>query len=307
MRAVLLAAIGLCLVLAAVGARAQNAQAPSRPGGVVGAPTPGQPGLPTRDTAQKPQTGTAKIRGRVLAAVTNAPLRRVQMALQWSESPQFTARRDDRPGRSLRVRRSPSRQVLPECQQTRVCRASIWAAAPVRERDLDCPARRRDDLVNRLCSPARRRDRRSHHRRTRRGDAAGAGAGAAIYLQPRWPAPPDVGGHRHDGRSGRVPGLRIDAGRIRCAGNRAQPERVVHSGHCESDRSRRWLSADLLSGHVERERRTDALARHRRGSQHPVWVDRGATCTNQWNCSRLRRTPRRRGSHHEAAECRCIF
>ena len=62
-------------------------QAPSVPGGVAGAPVPGQP---RRDTAAQPQpTGTGRIRGRVVAAVTNAPLRRVQMSLQWSENPQF--------------------------------------------------------------------------------------------------------------------------------------------------------------------------------------------------------------------------
>jgi protocatechuate 3,4-dioxygenase beta subunit len=98
MRAVLLAAVWLCLVLA-VGARAQNAQAPSRPGGVVGTPTPGQPGLPPRDTAQKPQTGTAKIRGRVLAAVTNAPLRRVQLSLASPDMPQGRITTTDAEGR----------------------------------------------------------------------------------------------------------------------------------------------------------------------------------------------------------------
>ena len=64
-----------------------------------GAPTPGaplpglpsgvqRPGLPPRDNAQSPQVGTGRIRGRVLAAGTNAPLRRVQMQLNWAESPQ---------------------------------------------------------------------------------------------------------------------------------------------------------------------------------------------------------------------------
>ena len=66
---------------------AQAGQAPAVPGGVAGAPLPGQP---RRDTAAQPQpTGTGRIRGRVVAAVTNAPLRRVQMSLQWSENPQF--------------------------------------------------------------------------------------------------------------------------------------------------------------------------------------------------------------------------
>ena len=85
--------IALCLVLGTVGERAQagaGVQGPSRPGGVVGAPTPGQPGAPRRDTAGQPApTGTGKIRGRVTAVATNQPLRRVQMSLQWSESAQY--------------------------------------------------------------------------------------------------------------------------------------------------------------------------------------------------------------------------
>ena len=88
MRAVLLTAVGLCLVLASVGAPAQNVQAPARPGGVGGAPTPGQPGAPSRDAVGQPvASGTGKIRGRVVAAPANTPLRRVQLSLQWSESP----------------------------------------------------------------------------------------------------------------------------------------------------------------------------------------------------------------------------
>ena len=47
------------------------------------AQTPGQPGLPPRDTAQTASKGTGRIRGTVVAAGTNVPLRRVQMLLQW--------------------------------------------------------------------------------------------------------------------------------------------------------------------------------------------------------------------------------
>src|SRR5687768_990538 len=81
--------LGVVAVLASVSAQVAfpAGQAPSVPGGVAGAPLPGQP---RRDTAAQPQpTGTGRIRGRVVTAVTNAPLRRVQMALQWSENPGF--------------------------------------------------------------------------------------------------------------------------------------------------------------------------------------------------------------------------
>jgi Carboxypeptidase regulatory-like domain len=85
----LLITLAVVSVLASLSAQVAlpAGQAPSVPGGVAGAPVPGQP---RRDTAAQPQpTGTGRIRGRVVAAVTNAPLRRVQMALQWSENPQF--------------------------------------------------------------------------------------------------------------------------------------------------------------------------------------------------------------------------
>ena len=85
----LLITLAVASVLASLSAEVAlpAGQAPSVPGGVAGAPVPGQP---RRDTAAQPQpTGTGRIRGRVVAAVTNAPLRRVQMSLQWSENPQF--------------------------------------------------------------------------------------------------------------------------------------------------------------------------------------------------------------------------
>ena len=43
----------------------------------------------TRDTAQRPQTGTAKIRGRVMAAVGSTPLRRTQISLTATDNPQL--------------------------------------------------------------------------------------------------------------------------------------------------------------------------------------------------------------------------
>ena len=51
--------------------------------------TPGQLPAPARDTAAAASTGTGRIRGRVVAAGTNAPLHRVQMVLQWSGNAQF--------------------------------------------------------------------------------------------------------------------------------------------------------------------------------------------------------------------------
>jgi protocatechuate 3,4-dioxygenase beta subunit len=47
------------------------------------AQTAGQPGPPPRDTAQPASKGTGRLRGTVVAAGTNVPLRRVQMMLQW--------------------------------------------------------------------------------------------------------------------------------------------------------------------------------------------------------------------------------
>src|SRR5688500_20395760 len=85
----LLITLAVVSVLASLSAQVAlpAGQAPSVPGGVAGAPLPGQA---RRDTAAQPQpTGTGRIRGRVVTAVTNAPLRRVQMALQWSENPGF--------------------------------------------------------------------------------------------------------------------------------------------------------------------------------------------------------------------------
>src|SRR5688572_14127238 len=53
-------------------------------------PVPGPPAATPRDTAQRPATGTGRIRGRVLAAGTNAPLRMAQLALRSLENPQFS-------------------------------------------------------------------------------------------------------------------------------------------------------------------------------------------------------------------------
>ena len=50
----------------------------------------GQPATPRRDSAQPTaMTGSGRIRGRVVAAGTNAPLHRVQMVLQWAGNAQF--------------------------------------------------------------------------------------------------------------------------------------------------------------------------------------------------------------------------
>ena len=58
-------------------------------GGVAGqAPTPGSV-TPRRDTAKPATTGTGKIRGRVVAAPANTPIRRAQMVLSSVENPDF--------------------------------------------------------------------------------------------------------------------------------------------------------------------------------------------------------------------------
>ena len=49
-----------------------------------------RPGLPPRDTARPPATGTARIRGRVATPETGAPLRRAQITLT---SPEVAVRR----------------------------------------------------------------------------------------------------------------------------------------------------------------------------------------------------------------------
>jgi hypothetical protein len=52
-----------------------------------GAPLPGSPraGLPVRDAARPPATGTARVRGRVLTADTGTPLRRTQITIVAAE------------------------------------------------------------------------------------------------------------------------------------------------------------------------------------------------------------------------------
>src|SRR5262245_56576822 len=67
-------------------------QAPQPPTGAIpGRPAGAQrPGLPTRDNAaQRPQTGTARIRGRVIAAGGSSPLRRAQISLTAADNPQL--------------------------------------------------------------------------------------------------------------------------------------------------------------------------------------------------------------------------
>src|SRR6187549_3001402 len=69
-----------------------HGQAPQPSGGAVpGLPAGAQrPGLPPRDNAaQRPQTGTARIRGRVLAAPNNTPLRRAQINIIATDNPQL--------------------------------------------------------------------------------------------------------------------------------------------------------------------------------------------------------------------------
>ena len=71
---------------------AVHGQAPQPPGGAVpGLPAGAQrPGLPPRDNAaQRPQNGTARIRGRVLAAPNNTPLRRAQLNIVATDNPQL--------------------------------------------------------------------------------------------------------------------------------------------------------------------------------------------------------------------------
>jgi hypothetical protein len=83
--------VPLVAVLSVLISPPARGQAPQAPGGAIpGLPTGAQrPGLPPRDTAQRPQTGTARIRGRVLTAAGNTPLRRAQIGLTATDNPQL--------------------------------------------------------------------------------------------------------------------------------------------------------------------------------------------------------------------------
>jgi len=83
--------VPLVAVLSVLISSHARGQAPQAPGGAIpGLPTGAQrPGLPPRDTAQRPQTGTARIRGRVMAAAGNTPLRRAQISLTATDNPQL--------------------------------------------------------------------------------------------------------------------------------------------------------------------------------------------------------------------------
>ena len=90
MRRIARLVVALSIVTLAAQGAAPGGQAPSVPGGVPGAALPGgRAGAPPRDSAQQTPTGTGRIRGRVLAAVTHEPLRRAQLVLQLSDSREF--------------------------------------------------------------------------------------------------------------------------------------------------------------------------------------------------------------------------
>jgi protocatechuate 3,4-dioxygenase beta subunit len=77
-------------------------QGAPRPGAAVpGAPAPGpqRPGLPARDNAQPPQTGTAKLSGRVAASPEGTPLRRAQMTITGTDGRFRSATTTDGEGR----------------------------------------------------------------------------------------------------------------------------------------------------------------------------------------------------------------
>jgi hypothetical protein len=86
----------LTAVLALVCSSLALAQNPApqvpRPGAPPGAQLPGVP--PPRDNTGKPQTGTAKVRGRVVSTPAGVPLRRAQISVVAAEPGQ--------PGQQLR-------------------------------------------------------------------------------------------------------------------------------------------------------------------------------------------------------------
>src|SRR5688572_20402724 len=88
---VMLVALTLWSPVSGQGAGAGGVQGAPPGAATPGAPAPGlpRPILPPRDGAAAPQTGTGKIRGRVLAQ-GGAPLRRAQLSLTMTEGgPQF--------------------------------------------------------------------------------------------------------------------------------------------------------------------------------------------------------------------------
>jgi Carboxypeptidase regulatory-like domain len=74
---VLAATLSLPLCSFAFGQTSTSGTPPARPGASTGAVLPGMPSLGTR----APQTGTGRIRGRIVAAQTGTPLRRAQVTL----------------------------------------------------------------------------------------------------------------------------------------------------------------------------------------------------------------------------------
>ena len=73
------AALSLCAAIAAAQTISGGAGQTATPTGGRGGQRPGAP--PPRDTATQPQTGTARVRGRVAAADTGAPVRRANVNL----------------------------------------------------------------------------------------------------------------------------------------------------------------------------------------------------------------------------------
>ena len=202
----LLITLAVASVLASLSAQVAlpAGQAPSVPGGV--ARLRARAGSAAARYGCQPQpTGTGRIRGRVVAAVTNAPLRRVQMSLQWSENPQFRPIvMTDAEGR-YEFAQLPPAEVLAQRQQTGLCRAAAGQRRPY-EGGTSIRAGTGDDHIDRLRAAARARDCRSDYRRIRRTDAAGAGAGTAVSVRPGRTAPSRDDGDGHHRRSRRIPG-----------------------------------------------------------------------------------------------------
>ena len=95
-------AIVLASLILASSAFSQNIVTPApgaRPPGPGGPTGTQRPGMPPRDTARPAQTGTARLRGRVVSLETGAPLRRAQVSITGAETQLRRATTTDGEGR----------------------------------------------------------------------------------------------------------------------------------------------------------------------------------------------------------------
>ena len=91
----------------------------------------------------------------------------------------------DRWRRTVRVRRAAGRPVFGKREQGGLRHAAVRTAPTLRAGNAGRRRRRTNGVVDRFLVAARRRHRRTRHRRIRRADRAGAGSGAAVSCTAR--------------------------------------------------------------------------------------------------------------------------